>query len=306
MWWNGGALRPAPRLLSSGVMPANGESSLQIVLATDGSREARDAGQWLLQVPLPPASVVSIVAVAGPLGGARTMPGVREALLAEAHRVAREAGDGLRGRWPAAAVQVVEGEPREEIRRVAEERRADLLVVGARGLGRFAGALLGSVSAALAREAPCAVLVAKSRPRPITTTIVAVDGSEDARAGVRLVARLAWSRPVRVCLLGVLERPRSLRGRARLDALLAEERLARKAEIEGVLGEAAARFDPGVVMVETVCREGRPAEEILAAARAQGAELVVVGARGGGPRGLGSVAETVVRHAGCPVLLART
>jgi universal stress protein A len=55
-------------------------------------------------------------------------------------------------------------------------------------------------------------------------------------------------------------------------------------------------------------RVGRPAHEIIAAAREWQADLIVIASHGrrGVPRLLlGSVAEEVVRHAPCPVLVVR-
>ena len=48
---------------------------------------------------------------------------------------------------------------------------------------------------------------------------------------------------------------------------------------------------------------GDPAEELVAAAREVGADVVVVGRRHGNP--LGSVSAEVVRHAPCDVLVVR-
>jgi universal stress protein A len=65
----------------------------------------------------------------------------------------------------------------------------------------------------------------------------------------------------------------------------------------------AARADG--VAARTEQREGKPADEILAAGRVIGAGFIVVGTHGRRAVGralLGSVAETILRRAGCPVL----
>ena len=59
-----------------------------------------------------------------------------------------------------ATISVVEGGAAEALLAAAED--ADLLVVGNRGRGNLAAALLGSTSAKLADEAPCPVVVVRA------------------------------------------------------------------------------------------------------------------------------------------------
>lgn len=72
------------------------------------------------------------------------------------------------------------------------------------------------------------------------------------------------------------------------------------------LDRIAAQFPGGAV--ETLLREGAPANDIVAAAQEWQADLIVVGTHGRGGLGrlvLGSVAEAVLREAHCPVLVVR-
>ena len=57
--------------------------------------------------------------------------------------------------------EVLEGPPADAILRVAEARQVDLIVVGSRGMGALAGALLGSVSLKVLSHATVPVLVVK-------------------------------------------------------------------------------------------------------------------------------------------------
>jgi nucleotide-binding universal stress UspA family protein len=76
--------------------------------------------------------------------------------LARATRRAEESGaSGVSG-------VLVEGDPGEALLSVARQRSADLVVVGNRGINSLAGRLLGSVPAAVSREAPCDVLVVRT------------------------------------------------------------------------------------------------------------------------------------------------
>lgn len=70
------------------------------------------------------------------------------------------------GETPAVPVElsVVEGPAARELIRAAED--ADLLVVGNRGRGGFAGVLLGSVSLHCVAHAPCPVVVVRDKEPP--------------------------------------------------------------------------------------------------------------------------------------------
>jgi nucleotide-binding universal stress UspA family protein len=63
------------------------------------------------------------------------------------------------------------GDPAEEILRLVEEQAVDLICMGARGRGRVAGALLGSVSTAVLHHSP--VPVAVLHPPTVAEDIVA-------------------------------------------------------------------------------------------------------------------------------------
>jgi nucleotide-binding universal stress UspA family protein len=53
------------------------------------------------------------------------------------------------------------GDPAQEIMTVAQDRQADLIVVGSRGHGRLAGLLLGSVTQKVVSLAHCPVVVVR-------------------------------------------------------------------------------------------------------------------------------------------------
>jgi nucleotide-binding universal stress UspA family protein len=65
-----------------------------------------------------------------------------------------------------AEAEILEGTAAEQIVELAQARNAPLIVVGSRGLGAVAGALLGSVSSAIIHRADRPVLVVPRPPEP--------------------------------------------------------------------------------------------------------------------------------------------
>ena len=60
-------------------------------------------------------------------------------------------------------LEIVTGDPAEEIIRLANIYQADLIVIGSRGLTGLKRILQGSVSSQVVADAPCSVLVVKPR-----------------------------------------------------------------------------------------------------------------------------------------------
>jgi nucleotide-binding universal stress UspA family protein len=290
---------------------------MRVLLATDGSDDARAAVAGLTHFPLPAGSRLRIVSVASIPASALDLPTVRDfvgTVRAEARRTAEAAQGVLAARFPDAEVQVLEGEPRQAILRAAEEWPADLVVLGARGLGAVAGFLLGSVSLAVARHAHASVLVVKGGARGLRGALVAVDGSEHARAAAAFLAGLPLDPAVAVKLVGVVEVPpypattpgfASGMVRQAIKDIVKERRTA----LEQAQATAAALFEGVVKKVERQVVTGTPVDALVGAAATPGVDLVVVGARGLGALKrvvLGSVSEGVLRHVDRPVLIVKT
>ena len=140
---------------------------MRILLAIDGSDDARKATRWLGALPLPAHTAIRVLAVATLPHSALDIPPVREfcdSIRLTCHKEAERAVATLAPRV-AAEVRVADGDPREVIVREAADWRADLVVVGARGLGTFGRLLLGSVSDYVLLHAECPVLVVRTTSR---------------------------------------------------------------------------------------------------------------------------------------------
>jgi len=224
----------------------------------------------------------------------------RAALEQLVERLAGDAGVDTQTR-------VVDGAPAEALAELARETGAEEIVVGSRGMGRFAAGL-GSVSHALLAHADRPVVVvpqtAADHPRDVhehgrCTVVVGYDGSPSARAGLEYAARRAASGGRIVAVHAFQPAPDWLGApyyQRALDGYQTSGRdLLRALEEEADLG----------VELSTSLLEGPPARAIVAAADARDADEIVVGSRGFGRlRGvLGSVSHAVLPEADRPVVV---
>ena len=196
-------------------------------------------------------------------------------------------------------------------------QEADLLVVGARGLGGFKGLLLGSVSQQCLHHAPGPIAIVRTtaageatgRPDGRPERIVAgVDGSEPSRAALRWALREGAKRDAVVQAVHVWEVP-VIYGPVGIgfpyDTGPIED--ASRKLLDEVVDKALSETGEHGVTVERTLLSGGVATTVLEVA--DGADLLVVGRRGlGGFQRLllGSVSEHVARHAPCPVVVIPT
>jgi len=138
----------------------------RIVVGIDGSDPSRRALVWAMEdaesrrVALEGIHVWHVPVTAMPMG-VPVPPAHPDVLAREAKDLLEREID--RAEWHTSARPVIvrplaiEGRPGTVL--ADEARTADLVVVGARGLGRIAGLLLGSVSAFCVRRSPVPVVV---------------------------------------------------------------------------------------------------------------------------------------------------
>jgi len=191
-----------------------------------------------------------------------------------------------------------------------ESRSPALAVVGSRGLSAFAGLLLGSTAVHLAVHGHCPLMVVRGRPDPAGPVLLAVDGSRAGEAAVEFAfAEAAWRKaPLLAVHVWNTWSERAYEGPGDpLTAVVVDTKRLREAE-QHLLDKTVAAGQEGFpqVAVERRLVRSRIRPALIEATRS--AQLVVVGARGrDGFAGLllGSVSQTLLHHAHCPVTVVR-
>ncbi len=141
---------------------------MKVLLAFDGSEHSQAALEEVASRAWPANTEIEVLTVIHsrwPIVGDPFFT-VASAHIESMHEQQRDAPNLLRGavariraRAPRLAVtsKAVEGVPHDAIVQEAADWGADLIILGSHGYGPIRRALLGSVAAAVAVEAPCAV-----------------------------------------------------------------------------------------------------------------------------------------------------
>ena len=200
------------------------------------------------------------------------------------------------------------GEAFEGVLQAAEDAHADLLVMGPPRRRILGDVFVGTTVERTIRAGSRAVLMAGGLPAGrYRHVLVAVDFSDTSATAFRAARTLGFLEGVRVSAMHGFDAPAqgmllsASTTTAEFKAYLAQSKARASGKLETFLGEAGLRPDHRVLRLV----EGTPAAAILAAARVEKADLVVIGTHGFGGVArllLGSVAEGVLRAAEIDVL----
>lgn len=285
--------------------------STRILLATDGSEEAELAGRIAAELAISTDSELHVVYV-----------GRIYVAVADDDQPLRshyeELGQGRQRALEAQVFKLEEGgatvtqahlrlgkKEDEEIIATAEETEAGLVVVGSRGHSGIKRLVLGSVSESVIRHAACPVLVVRKEgldafPDKI---LLATDGSEDSRYAAEVAAAFSGKLDSELHVVHAQPEIPTPHFESWVQSQLEEEGQ------ETLTNEVDRIEENGGTVAQTHLKLGPSAQEIVNLAEELGVGGVVVGSRGLDTikrMALGSVSESVVRHAHCSVLVVRT
>ncbi|MFC5926289.1 universal stress protein [Micromonospora vulcania] len=200
--------------------------------------------------------------------------------------------------------EIIDGEAAAVL--VGESPTAALVVLGDRGLGGFAALVVGSVAVQVAAYADCPVLVARGAQHADGPVVVAVDGSAASGLAVEFAAEAAEARGVPLEAVHAYRHPAS-NGPGDMQPLVYDE-----AQLHGeedrLLAESLAELTERHPRLRVTRRAVRGRTGTVLAEASRSAQLMVVGGQGHGEVTgllLGSVSQSVLHHAQCPVAVVR-
>ena len=191
-------------------------------------------------------------------------------------------GTGSSGSGMVVETRVRLGHPAEEIVCEAGEGGYDFIVVGTWPKRQLLHGLLAPTTERIIMQAPCPVLVAKGKVRPIDHILLCVSGADGPSQAACLLAKLAtrFAGPLTISVLHVMSQISVGPGK-RDDwqlAASAEELIAGKAPEGELLGLEIEKLQRTPAEVQAIVRHGLVVDEVLMEALEHDGDLIVVGA----------------------------
>ncbi|MCL5022652.1 MAG: universal stress protein [Nitrospirae bacterium] len=292
---------------------------MKILLATDGSEGSEAAAQFLRRLPFSPKDEILILHVVTQIPydddyHAQIMRAIKKVAPKILNASLKILRPSVQARLEVAEE---EGPPDVTIIRVAQDKAADLIVMGARGLKGLKSFLLGSVTRSVAINSPKPVLVTKPAeggPSERLRILFATDGSPSSLATAGFLSTMPFPTDTELAIINVpwsvasyvperfvLEVDEGIRENvAKAEAIELEES-------ERIIEQATSYFRRKFAKITGVSRGGDFSEEILKESLAMKPDLIAMGSRGRkGIRGmLGSVSRRILSYADRAVLIGK-
>ncbi|MEO5954541.1 MAG: universal stress protein [Nitrospiraceae bacterium] len=240
------------------------------------------------------------------------VPDVAEELYRSLEQSMREDGERLLERVQSllpmhagpSTKQLRIGSPAEVIVATAEEQKADLIVLGARGLGPIKERLLGSVSHRILTLTPCATLIVNGPVKAMKNILLPLQGLSDAEAAIRFLQLKPFHDPVEITLLTVLPSTQPPWPVEAAAAEILEKQALQSAR--GYIDSVTERLRALGYQAQGIAVLGTPSATILQEATTLRSDLILMGTSGrqGITRFvLGSVSHALLHKMPCPVLV---
>ncbi len=293
----------------------------KMLIALDGSKTAEKVlpyGRFLAEKLELPVEFVSVVDIGEVPGYAAVRKTPFDKSVEDAVRAARNYLEEVVKNFPGPTKFAVEKGRAERV--IIERAAADkgtLIAMATHGHSGLSRWLLGSVTEKVLTGTTNPLLLIKAtegakteREVTLQSIVVPLDGSDLAECVLPTVVEIAKRLRLEVILFRACVVPYSPFGgaanyRGIIDELLGSIKGEARAYLEKKIEELKCR---GIEKISYVLNEGHSADQIIAFGKRTKNNLIAMCAHGKSAakrRMLGSIAETVVRHSGDPVLIIR-
>lgn len=288
-----------------------------IILAVDGSVHSTAAASLLCDLPLPPGSTITILAVIVPREASDYT--ARMALLDQAKAA-------FEGRGYIVNPELLTGYPAEMLTSFADAHPSDLMIIGAKGLRATINILLGGVAQQVIEYASWPVLVVRSPYHGLKRVLYATDGSKYSRCALDYIMTFPFPAETEIRAIHILPayRPaesanphythgaevfapyifREAGASEEMNAILAEE----EREGDMLMADTLSQLEKVFSAPVGVVRRGDAATEILDYIRDNKIDLVISGSRGlSRLKGLflGSVSRKLAHYSNSSVMVVK-
>jgi len=285
---------------------------LNILLADDGSQHAQAAVEWLQNISLPPKSRIFVF---------RAFNSGQIPWVSEFERALERTKTQLSSLGYRVEIELTIGQAAEKILEIAEARKPDLIVLGAKGLRSTASILLGGVAQQVIEYSCCPVLIMRSPYQGFCRVLLVTDGSPSSQSAARYLGKFPLPEDADVHVMHVLppiQMPVLMEPYfgAWQTVYVAypkpeQEEIVRKKETkrgEAFLARTRSLLQRHGIESTPVLRRGDAATEILDYVRNNQIDLIVAGSRGLGQLKrlwMGSVSRKLVHYSECSVLIVK-